>query len=448
MAVVNLRRIGTIAASGLAIALLATSCSNAKSTSTGGGGAPGVTSNSITVGAVAAITGTFSEGFGDIVYGQEAYFRMINNEGGVDGRKIDLKYVLNDQGSGTTDADDIRDLVTQDKVFAITAVGSAGYDSSSYLASTGTPTFGYNVTGNWQTYPNLFAMNGPTQDYQTEPMQLAWTAKELGVKSAAIVAYPFESASADACAAVEKGLAKFGVHVGFYDPNLSYEENPSADVQKMAAAHVDMLYGCTDGPENLKFVQTMNLFGLKNVYTFWLNGYNRTLITPQDTIVGPDVPYMTNSIFSLEHVPFEVSKYYPAAYPGMDQYVSVMKKYERQYTYDDLAYWGWACGEAFVAGLKSVAASGKPLTQKNLVDAVNALKHYTAGGTLAPINPTVGASHTSSIEPWCSGYVIVMPGGTLKPMFVQHGNQTLVCFTSVDSDTPASPLPASVPPNT
>jgi len=38
-----------------------------------------------------------------------------------------------------------------------------------------------------------------------------------------------------------------------------------------------------------------------------------------------------------------------------------------------------------------------------------------------------------------------MPGGQLQPVFVQHGNQTLVCFNGT-SDTPL-PLPPHTPPS-
>lgn len=446
MAVAGLRRVGAVFGAAAVAALGLASCSNANAGG-GSGTAQGVTSNSITVGAVAALSGALSEGFGDIVYGNEAYFKMINAEGGVDGRKIDLKYVLDDQGDGTTDSDDVRNLVVQDKVFAITAVGSAAFDSGSYLGQTGMPTFGYNVTGSWAGYDNLFAMNGSVQSYATIAAQLSAAAKSLGVKSVAVVGYPFVSSSKDACAAVANGLPQFGVHVGFYDPNLQYGEDPTADVQKMAAAHVDMLYTCTDGPENLKFVQTMANYGLKNAYTFWSNGYNKTLVTPNDTIVPSEQSVMGNSVFLLQHVPFEAPQYFGNTYPGMNQYISTMKKYEPNYVYDDISFWGWASAANFVAGLKAVASSGKPLTQKNLVDAVNAMKNYNADGIIGPIGePSWLQAHTIAGPPYCAAFAIVQPDGTIKPGLVQHGNQVFNCVKG-PNDATLVPTPPHVPPN-
>ena len=43
--------------------------------------------------------------FAPVVNGVEAYFSMINAEGGVDGRKLNLAYQDDDQGSPTTDLD-------------------------------------------------------------------------------------------------------------------------------------------------------------------------------------------------------------------------------------------------------------------------------------------------------------------------------------------------------
>jgi branched-chain amino acid transport system substrate-binding protein len=452
MAVVNLRRIGTIVASGLAVAFLATSCSNANSNSTttsSNSAAPGVTKNSITVGMVASISGAFSEGFGNMVYGERAYFDMINAEGGVDGRKILLpsSNILDDNTSSDTDADDIRTLVTQDHVFAITGINSAAFASAAYIGQEGTPTFGYNVSGGWEGPKNLFAVNGPVLNYSGAVPGLAYTAKQLNVKSVAVIAYPFEAVSKDACAAVVQGLTQDGIHVGFQDLNLSFDEDPTTDVQKMAAAHVDMLYSCTDGPENLKFVQTMGQYGLSDAYTIWDNGYDTAFITSQDTVQPAYKSLLSHSIFFLQHVPFQAASLYPNTYPGIVQYVKVMKHYYPAYVYDDNTYWGWASAAAFVSGLKGVAASGKQLNQGNLVDAVNAEAGFNAGVTLDPILPTWEAAHTISNPPYCGASVQVQPDGTLKPINVQPGNQTLVCFNSSTTSTPAKPLPKYVPPN-
>src|SRR5580700_10200534 len=52
--------------------------------------APGVTSTEITTGAISTLTGPLAADFNGVVPGIKAYFDMINAQGGVNGRKLNL----------------------------------------------------------------------------------------------------------------------------------------------------------------------------------------------------------------------------------------------------------------------------------------------------------------------------------------------------------------------
>src|SRR5580704_16989704 len=84
--------------------------------------APGVTSNSITVGTISTQTGTLASNFGSLIYGERAYFDYINAQGGVNGRKINYQYALDDGGNPTTFNQLANTLINQDHVFAVTGV--------------------------------------------------------------------------------------------------------------------------------------------------------------------------------------------------------------------------------------------------------------------------------------------------------------------------------------
>jgi branched-chain amino acid transport system substrate-binding protein len=58
--------------------------------------APGVTPTSITVGTISTQTGTLAANSSSLIYGEKAYFDYINAQGGVNGRKIDYRYALDD----------------------------------------------------------------------------------------------------------------------------------------------------------------------------------------------------------------------------------------------------------------------------------------------------------------------------------------------------------------
>jgi ABC-type branched-subunit amino acid transport system substrate-binding protein len=415
--------------------LVATACSNSSGSAPSGDArtAPGVTSNSITVGSLATLSGQLSAGFGDVVYGVKAYFDMVNAQGGVDGRRIDLRYVVDDGANPTTDEDQARNLVQQDHVFAIVGVGSPFFTANQYLGRTGTPTFGYMVSDNWDKYPNLFGAYSSVLDYSTTEASVAFVSQQLGARSVAVIAYGAVSQSKDACAADVAGLKRFGVQVGFQDLHLSIYGDPTTDVQQMASHHTDLLLTCLDGAENLRFVQTMHQYGLGNVHTVWQNGYDRNMVARNASV-------MTGSIFTLEHVPFEASEAFPGKYPGMDQYIAEMNRYEPQWTYDEISIQGWINAAQFVSGLRAV---GRGLTQQKLLAAINSETTFTAGGLIPLVNWKL--DHNSSVPPTCSSYVEVMSGGKLKPVFVRDGDQTFVCLNG-PSDKPVS-LPRHVPPS-
>src|SRR5438093_4559981 len=76
------------------LALVLAACGNSKSS--GGSGAasgsdrPGVTDTEIKVGGVASITNPLNGPYGDSFEGAQAYFDIVNKQGGVHGRQIKL----------------------------------------------------------------------------------------------------------------------------------------------------------------------------------------------------------------------------------------------------------------------------------------------------------------------------------------------------------------------
>lgn len=417
-----------------ALGLTLAACGNASSVAASGGGAsaPGVTSNKIVVGSLATVTGPLSQGFGDIVYGVRAYFDMVNAHGGVDGRKIDLAYVANDTGSPTDDTTQARDLVEQDHVFAIVGVGTPFFTATSYLAQTGTPTFGYMIEPGWQNAPNLFGTYGSVLSYNTNGTTVVWVAHQLGVKTAAVVAYNGIAQSDNACRADAQAMQRAGISVPVQDYTFSLGGNPAADVFRMAADHVGLLLTCMEGADNLSFAKAMKQYGLASAYSLWLNGYSRTL-------ASQDATAMQRVIFLLQHVPFEAGTAYPAQYPGMVTYLKEMRKYEPNWVYHDVAFQGWVNAAQFVAGLRAVGHG--TLTQKALVDAINKEKAFTAGGLIPPVNWTV--AHTKAVPPYCSAFAQVVNGRVeLSVALLQPGHQVLDCFNGT------SAVPIKSPPGT
>ena len=122
-------------------------------------GDPGVTSKTIVLGGTVPLSGE-AAAFGSVGPGAKAYFAYVNAKGGVNGRKIDYRF-LDDGYNPATTVERTRKLVEQDKVFAI--FNSIGTDTNlavrPYL--------------NAQKVPQLFAGDG--SDALAQPRTYPWT---------------------------------------------------------------------------------------------------------------------------------------------------------------------------------------------------------------------------------------------------------------------------------
>ena len=124
--------------------------------------APGVTSNTINIGATAPLTGPAAPGYSEIAPAMQAVFAWVNAHGGVNGRKINYTY-LDDAYNAAQTAPLTRQLVLQDNIFA--DVGSLGTPTQlavqSYLNS--------------QKIPQLFIESGCNCWSQSKyPYSLGW----------------------------------------------------------------------------------------------------------------------------------------------------------------------------------------------------------------------------------------------------------------------------------
>jgi branched-chain amino acid transport system substrate-binding protein len=380
--------------------------------------APGVTRTSISVGSLATASGALASTFGQVVDGVQAYFDAVNAEGGVDGRKIELEYQADDDGSPTNDTTEARNLVEQDHVFAVVGVGTPFFTGASFLAAEGTPVFGYVVSQDWNVHPDLFGAYGSYLDYAEVKPGLVDIAQTLKAQSVAVVAYNIAAQSEDACAAVVAGLKAAGVHLGFQDLAFGLGANPTADVLAMKAAHADFLISCMEGSDNLSFDEAMHQNGMSDVHTLWLQGYDREYLKQ-------DPADMVGAIFLEQHVPFEAASQFPGKYPAMEQYLKTMEKYEPQWTYNDLAFQGYLNAAQFVQGLREQAATGKPLTQADLIASINKETAFTGGGLTTPVNWSTAHDQPGTIL--CGSLIEVEKGDVLKVIDVQKDDEVFAC---------------------
>jgi branched-chain amino acid transport system substrate-binding protein len=391
--------------------------------------APGVTSTSITVGTISTQTGTLAANASSLIYGEKSYFDYINAQGGVNGRKIDYKYALDDGGNPTTFNQLANTLINQDHVFAVSGVATIFFSPNLFVQS-GIPTYGYNVTDNWAGPANLFAAGGSVQYYPAGAAEFAYVARRTQSKpSIALLAYGV-AASSNACQAAENAMQSEGYNISYVDLKISYPGTTVAtDVQRMRQAGSNFVLSCMDVQGNVALTRAIHQYGLK-VTQLWLNGNDVPTLKANESL-------MQGVYFATYHVPFTAPT---SLYPGLTLYLKQMKKYEPNYVYNELAIQGWESAALFVQGVK---AAGSNLTWANVIKQTNAITDFTAGGLTTPVNWAVGG-HSSHAPPYCVAYV--MARGTQYVPVLNKGQNVFNCFHSSNTKAnPVFPVPAGTP---
>jgi branched-chain amino acid transport system substrate-binding protein len=394
--------------------------------------APGVTRTRITTGAIGTLTGPLATDLSTIVPGVRAYFDMVNAEGGVDGRTLDLAYSLNDLGDPSEFSTLVRQLVDQDHVFAVTGVGT-DFFSPDYLAETGTPTYGYNTTGGWAGPPNLFGSDGSIQCYSCLVPDISYVIKQNHDNSVALLAYNV-SASSDLCATAARLLERAGIHISYEDLSAPIDGNLAPDVQRITTAHSDFVVSCMDTTGNISMARAIKQYGLK-VNQLWFNGYDQSVIRQYSSL-------MQGVYFFLPNVPLTAPTRY---YPGLATYFTAMRKYEPQYADSALAIQGWESAALFVAGVR---AAGNDLTQARVVKLTNQLSAFSDGVT-PPVNWTDGhltTFHVPADYPVCAAITRV-EGSTLKSVY-GHGHEVFLCLAAGNVKDPVPIRPPAGTPGT
>ena len=378
-----------------------------------GTGAPGVTRTEIKVAAISTLSGILAADFGSFVPGVKAYFHMVDAHGGVDGRKIVLAYNLDDAGLSTQFQADVHTAIDQDHAFAV-AVSSYWF-TPSYFVRTCTPTYGYNVDGNWADAPNLFAASGSVLTLRTIAPAVAYLVDRTRSKSIAILAYSV-STSSDLCRTTGNLLRAAGYHVSFTDLRLPpIGANLTPDVQRMQRAGSDFVVSCMTVTGNVALARDIQQYGL-HVHQLWFDGADATVVKQYQHL-------LQGVYFNVQNVPETAARLYPGVYPGLETYLKAMNRYAHGYADNALALDGWESAALMVAGIE---AAGSHLTQASAVAATNRLTAFTAGGLEEPVNWTT--AHYLPTRTACSAFEQVK-GGAVLPVLGKH-KEVFLCFTT------------------
>jgi ABC-type branched-subunit amino acid transport system substrate-binding protein len=422
------RRVAVVVAATLALA----ACGNSgggegasRTTRAAGGGArpvdqPGVTDTEIRVGGVASITNPINGPYGDACKGVQAYFDMVNAEGGVHGRT--LRHVACRDDQMANNQREVEALLDQDQVFAVLPVATIlSFSGARILAERKVPTFGWNIQKEWEGPENLFGDKGALC-FGCPSVTLAWYLSRERVSKAGLLAYNVAQ-SANCVKGYEETFSKYPVaEVVFATKSLSFGQTDfSAEVKQMKDRGVDAVMPCVDQAGVLNLAKEMRKQGLRAV--MWLpNAYDHAFMKQNGE-------FFAGSLVGVQSVPFETRPRPPG-----------LAKYERWiraggYPRNELSMAGWINADLFVTGLRK---AGPEFTRQKVIDALNTITDYRADGLISGIDWTV--RHTRQWEDLdCAAAVRVRRDGTFQPVYGKPG-KPYVCFPHEPARVPDRPV--------
>jgi ABC-type branched-subunit amino acid transport system substrate-binding protein len=424
-----MRRIVTIV--GVAMALVVAGCGNSEESSGSQDdkptdtttekvtvNAPGVTDTEIRVGGVASVTNPLGGKYGDAFDGVEAYFAMVNEAGGVHGRKLVLAEKKDDKLANNKS--EVEALIADPNIFAVIPVATLLFTGADALADAKMPTFGWTINTQWAGKPTLFGQSGSFLCIGCDAPTLPSLAKELKKTKIGVLAYAVEQSSK--CAeGVEKSFEKYGPGVGaevaFADKALQYgDTNFSTQVSAMKSKGVDFVTTCMDTNGVVALAKEMKKQGLDAIQ-YLPNGYDHEFVKEFGDL-------FEGSVVRTDFVQWELpEKDQPK---GLRDFLTWMDKTGKEPSENAMA--GWLNADLFVRGLK---AAGPDFDRQKVVDAINKMTDVTNDGLTRPTDWTIAHDRRASETEFCD-FTSMIENSEFVPKFSKPGKP----FRCVDATDP------------
>jgi ABC-type branched-subunit amino acid transport system substrate-binding protein len=408
------RTLGRAIAVGVAVVLTVAGCANSKTAEPSSGSEarttaeqPGVTSDTIRVGAVASITNPIGGQYGALADGARAYFDMLNAKGGIYGRKLQLVSERDDQT--LQNQSEVQAMLEQDNVFAA-IIGTLSFTGAETLVREGVPTFGWNINAEWEKGPNLFGDKGSFFGYTRAYPLLPWLAQTLGAKRIGIISYSVPQSTA--CAQGDQAsIEKYGTaKVSLLDTSLPFGVTDlSADVAAMKQRGVDLVLTCLDQNGAVSLAREMRKQAVE-APLYLTNAYDQTFVAKFASLLQSDY-------VMVQFTPFEIAESQQP--PGLRQFLAQLRKADKEPS--EVALAGWLSADMLVTGLR---AAGPDFTRQRVIDALNKTRDYDANGILPGIDWTI--AHRDDPRQVC--YVLLqVEQGKLVPRFGEAA-KPFICF--------------------
>jgi branched-chain amino acid transport system substrate-binding protein len=367
-----------LAATTVILVLLLAACGGSKEATTDGGSTPenvpGVTDTEIKLGSHFALSQSPAAAYAPIILGMRAYFDYVNDQGGVNGRKI--TFIVGDDHYNPPDAlEVVRKLVEQDSVFAIVAgLGEASHSAVyKYLEERGVPDLFITAGLLKWSEPVVKTRFAGSVDFVTEGRMLGkYVAENYPGKKLGLLLQNDEM-GVDSEKGLNMALEGSDVQVVAKEMYEAINFDATAQTQRLRNAGAEVVIAFAIPPQAASLVKTAR----------------ETLNWDVPILVsGIDVSEIFIDLAGAENSEGIVSivmghQIYETDQPGIQQHIEIMQKYGGGTEPSNFSLYGAAMGELTVEGLKR---AGRDLTRESLVDALESIRGWYCSACMVPIS--------------------------------------------------------------
>jgi len=395
--------------------------------------ADGVSATTITLGITSPLTGAAAPGYNKVPGAMQAYFNYVNDNGGVNGRKI--KLISKDDAYNPVLAKSVtNDLVLQNKVLAIVgSLGTAANEATTrFINDHGVPRLfvntGYSGFADAKKYPTTYTV---LPSYVMEAKIMGQYIKENFAGKKLGLIYQDDDFGSDALAGFKTAGVKFDVAI----PYASGSQSAAAGAGwvgklKAAGAEVVVMFGVTSATGAA--LGASAVLGYKAQWILGSVGGDATTLKA----LGVPAAVLTGSIGA---------SFLPGTTDTKDEYIKqfqdVNAKYNAGASFDNNVL--VAMNSAMLT-VEALRAAGKNLTRDSLMAAIEKKGATFASAAFSPIlySPT---SHVGYSGYWFGKYdpsgAMLPDGGTYSLYTTDSGAGAVVKATIKRPAMPAKGLP-------
>jgi branched-chain amino acid transport system substrate-binding protein len=362
---------------------------------------PGVTPTTIKIGYITEQTGVAASSFAGGDAGALARFKLQNDQGGVDGRKLEL-VAVDDGTIGPKAA--AQQLVENDGVLAVIDFSSFAIGGAPYLQQQGVPVIGAAFDGpEWgeQPYSNMFSfmppldtsVGGKFYTYDTPEIFL----KSIGVTKLGTLAYGIsQSAIQTSKSAVEAGKAH-GITGCAADNSVQFGQSSFAtEALTIRSKGCNGTFAAMVDSSDVALSAALKQAGV-TAKQFYETGYDQGVISD------------ANSANALN------GDYFPAPYdftepsPAISSMLAALHRYGPTFTGlpSEGVYGSYLAADLVIKGLEVAGANP---TRQSYISNLHTVTGYTAGGIIPAIGFTGFATVGMFPQQNCSDFVQLVNG--------------------------------------